>query len=443
MQLETIMRQSQPGPIRVTDQQYRLLDANGDYFFWCGDTAWNLFASLDLDEARRFLTLRAQQGFNVIQAVGYFEHDCRKRPAHMGQWAMHDQDPAKPNDAYFDHVEKVMNIADSVGLHIAFVPTWGHLVSPMWAGGDPLFTAEKARIYGEYVGKRFGGRKNLIWVNGGDRPVNSVAELEIWRNLAQGIRSTESIRHLMTFHTCGFRCSSEFVHDEPWLDMNMQQSGHGRLLDRVDQRIANTLSLTPAKPVLDGEICYEDHPVSFRAANGRFGAWDVRVAAYRCVFSGGCGVTYGASAIWQFFSDRYPVIMGSVPSMDWKQSMYLPGAAQMGYLRQLMERFADKSLHPCGSIYNQSDYDGEAACTLRDGTIGEPNALCMLAYLPVVSHLYQFDLSQMGRDEICATFFDPRTGKTEPAGVYQRGKQVQLKAMPHHGRDWVLIFEVL
>ena len=78
------MRQSQPGPIRVTDQQYRLLDANGDYFFWCGDTAWNLFASLDLDEARRFLTLRAQQGFNVIQAVGYFEHDCRKRPAHMG-----------------------------------------------------------------------------------------------------------------------------------------------------------------------------------------------------------------------------------------------------------------------------------------------------------------------------------------------------------------------
>lgn len=431
------------GPIRVADDQRSLIDTQGNPFFWCGDTAWNLFASLNLDEARKFLTLRAQQGFNVIQSVGYFEYDCSKRPAHMGEWVMHDLDPARPNDAYFDHVQKVMDIAESLGLHIAFVPTWGHLVNPMWADSPKCFTPENALIYGEYVGKRFGDRKNLIWINGGDRPVDSDEQLQIWRNLARGIRSTESIRHLMTFHISGNRCSSEFVHGEDWLDMNMQQSGHARLLDRMDQRIEKALSLTPLKPVLDGEICYEDHPVSFRAANGRFSDWDVRVAAYRSVFSGACGVTYGACAVWQFFSNRYPVIISSLPTMDWVESMHLPGAWQMGYLHQLMQRFDDRALFPGSSTYLAGDRDSEASCSLRDGTPGEPDASCVLNYLPVTSPMYFFDLSTLRSEEVCATFYDPRTGKSSPAGVYKRDKQVHLKALPDYGRDWVVIFEAL
>ena len=431
------------GPIHTTENQYRLHDANGDYFFWCGDTAWNLFSALNLDEARKYLTTRAQQGFNVIQAVGYFETDCRERPADMGQWVMHDLDPAKPNDLYFDHVDTVMNIAESLGLHIGFVPTWGHLVSPMWAGGDALFTAEKARIYGEYLGERFGDRKNLVWINGGDRPAGTDTELEIWRNLALGIRSTETIRHLMTFHTYGCHCSSDFVHNETWLDMNMQQSGHLRMLDRVDRRIAKSLALRPAKPVLDGEICYEDLPIGFRPANGRFGAWDVRVAAYRSVFSGGCGVTYGTAATWQFYGARYPVNFSCIPSMDWKQAMHLPGAIHVVHLRRLMERFSDKSLHPCGPVSGDSDCDSNTACTLRDGTPGQADAQCMLTYIPVVPNHYPFDLTQMASNEICATYFDPRSGQSEPAGVYRRDKQIELKSLPDHGRDWVVIFEAL
>ncbi|HAI10944.1 MAG TPA: hypothetical protein DCM28_04525 [Phycisphaerales bacterium] len=431
------------GPIRVADDQRRLIDAEGNPFFWCGDTAWNLFASLTLDQARHYLTTRAAQGFNVIQAVGYFEHDCRNRPAHMGQWVMHDMNPAKPNDAYFDHVQKVMDIAESLGLHFAFLPTWGHLVTPMWAGGDSLFTPENAMIYGEYVGKRFGGRANLIWVNGGDRPVNTDTDLLIWRNLANGIRSTESVRHLMTFHISGSNCSSNFVHDEPWLDMNMQQSGHAVLFDRVDQRIAQALSRYPRKPVLDGEICYEDHPIGFRAANGRFTDWHVRASAYRSVFGGGCGVTYGAAAVWCFYSGRYPAILGSLPSMDWKQSLHLPGASQMNHLHELMQRFADKALIPCDNISNHSAADSQAPCMLRDGSPDASDAGCILIYQPTTTPFGAYDLTVMRSEEVCATYFDPRTGKSYPAGVYRRDKQVQLKNLPDSGPDWVVIFEAL
>lgn len=437
------MQQNVNGPIRVADDQRHLVDALGKPFCWCGDTAWNLFASLSLDEARHYLANRAALGFNVIQAVGYFEHDCRKRPAHMGQWVMHDLDPAKPNDAYFDHVDKVMDIAQSLGLHIAFLPTWGHLVTPMWAGGEPLFTPEKAQIYGQYIGKRYGHRQNLIWCNGGDRQVPNEHDLLIWRNLAMGIRNTEALTHLMTFHAPGRNCSSNFVHDETWLDMNMQQSGHAELFSRVDKRIDMALSRHPRKPVLDGEICYEDHPIGFRAANGRFNDWHVRCSAYRSVFAGACGVTYGASAIWQFYGDRYPVILGSMPTMDWKQSLLLPGARQMGYLHQLMQRFADKSLIPCPSISGDSGTDSESANTLRDGTPDANDASCMLIYQPLTTPFRSYDLTAMRSNEICATYFDPRTGETFPAGVCKCEKAARLKQVPDSGPDWVVIFEAM
>lgn len=40
-----------------------------DPFFYLGDTAWELFHRLDLDEAKIFLENRAAKGFNVVMAV--------------------------------------------------------------------------------------------------------------------------------------------------------------------------------------------------------------------------------------------------------------------------------------------------------------------------------------------------------------------------------------
>lgn len=38
-------------------------------FFYLGDTAWEMFHRLDLDEAKMFLENRAAKGFNVVMAV--------------------------------------------------------------------------------------------------------------------------------------------------------------------------------------------------------------------------------------------------------------------------------------------------------------------------------------------------------------------------------------
>jgi len=46
-----------------------------DPFFYLGDTAWELFHRLDLDEARMFLENRAAKGFNVVMAVLFSEQE--------------------------------------------------------------------------------------------------------------------------------------------------------------------------------------------------------------------------------------------------------------------------------------------------------------------------------------------------------------------------------
>ncbi|MEM8495614.1 MAG: DUF4038 domain-containing protein, partial [Planctomycetota bacterium] len=50
-----------------------LQDQEGRPWFYLADTAWQLFQSLNRDEADHYLATRAKQGFNVIQAVAYPE----------------------------------------------------------------------------------------------------------------------------------------------------------------------------------------------------------------------------------------------------------------------------------------------------------------------------------------------------------------------------------
>ncbi|MHB8898265.1 MAG: apiosidase-like domain-containing protein [Thermoguttaceae bacterium] len=46
-----------------------LVDAEGQPFFWLGDTAWLLFQMTTREDAELYLKTRASQGFTVIQAA--------------------------------------------------------------------------------------------------------------------------------------------------------------------------------------------------------------------------------------------------------------------------------------------------------------------------------------------------------------------------------------
>ena len=124
--------------------------------------------------------------------------------------------------------------------------------------------------------------------------------------MARGIRESTKDQCLITYHPWGgLQSSSQDIHQEPWLDLNMFQSGHGSGPDVANwDMVRRDRAYQPVKPTLDAEPNYEDHPVNpwpkWDPANGYYKDYDVRKQSYRSVFAGACGVTYGHHAVWQF-----------------------------------------------------------------------------------------------------------------------------------------------
>ena len=324
----------------IADDRRHLVTSDGMPFFLLGDTAWELFHRLTREEAEMYLKDRAAKGFNTILAVALAEYEFDK-PNAYGEMPLENNDPAKPREAYFEHIDWIVDKAVTLGLRIAMLPTWGDKWNQKWGKGPEMFTPENSVIFCEWLARRYQD-KPLIWILGGDRPVESDRHRDIIRAMAAGLKKGDGGRHLISYHPKGGANSSDYWPDEPWLDFHMFQSGHARRATANYDMNARNLSLPALKPTLDGEPNYEDHPVRSLMKDKKptewFDDYDARRAAWWSVLSGACGHVYGTHSIWQFHDPkkRKPVTDARTP---WQQAMNLPGAAQMGVMKNFIEKF--------------------------------------------------------------------------------------------------------
>lgn len=417
--------------LRATaDGRYLEDRASGKPFFWLGDTAWELFHRLTFDEARRYLETRARQEFNVVQAVALAEFDGLTEPNRNGDLPLHDLDPTRPNDAYFAHVDRVLAHAASLGLVVGLLPTWGDKVNRAWGAGPEVFTPENARVYGRWLGERYRDFGPLVWINGGDREMATDAHRETFRALAAGLRDGDGGAHAITFHPQGGRSSGMDLHDEAWLDFDMIQSGHGaRGIDNAAMVEADRARV-PAKPTFDAEPCYENHAINWKSDTSRFRDDDVRIAAYRSVFAGACGVTYGCQDVWQFCdpSRHAPIAYADT---FWEEALDFSGAWQMRHLRRLMEGRPFVTGGPAQDLLVGDP--GRVRATRGEGYA--------LVYLPRGERV-TLALERLGFARADAAWFDPRTGVALPAGEVACDGERAFSA-PTSGRhnDWVLTLD--
>lgn len=324
--------------LKVAEDKRHLVTADGKSFFLLGDTAWELFHRLTREETEVYLKNRAAKGFNTILAVALAEFEFHL-PNAYGELPLENNDPTKPRDAYFQHVDWVVDKAASLGLYTALLPTWGDKWNQKWGKGPEIFTPENAAVYAEWLAKRYKD-KPVIWVLGGDRPVENDTHRAIIRAMAAGLRKGDGGKHLITYHPKGGANSSDYWPDEPWLDFHMFQSGHGKRDAANYDMNAKNLALRALKPTLDGEPCYEDHPVRGLMKDKKptewFDDYDVRKAAWRSVLSGACGHVYGTHSIWQFH-DLEKRTQQTDARTPWQKAMDLPGAAQMGVMKKFIE----------------------------------------------------------------------------------------------------------
>lgn len=411
----------------------------GQPFFWMGDTGWELFHRLKREEAEKYLKRRAEQGFTVIQAVVLAEFDGLRTPNPYGRVPFYNDDPSKPNEEYFRHVDDVISMAEKHGLYIALLPTWGDkLFKNTWGAGPEIFNPTNARAYGEWIGKRYRDRTNLIWVLGGDRnPREGTQDVEVWRQMAAGVQAGVggADRALMTYHPQPSQTSSSspWFHEDAWLDFNMLQTGHCRDTPVWDL-IQGDYAKATVKPTLNAEPIYEDHPVCFNANDlGHSGAYDCRKAAYLSLFAGGFGHTYGCHDIWQFYDKtREPV---NRPLNVWSDALELTFANQVKHVRTLMQSRPLLERVPDNSLVVSNYCNAERVQATR----GKDYVMVYSAQgKPIQLNLDK----KISGARLKGYWFDPRKGETKEAGTFDnRGQQTFTPPTSGQGQDWVLVLD--
>jgi hypothetical protein len=425
--------------LRVSSNGRYLEYYDGTPFLWLGDTAWELFHRLSREEADLYLENRARKGFTVIQAVILAELEGESKPNAYGEFPLINKDPARPNEAYFKHVDYIIEKAASLGLHIGILPTWGIYWKTRPENTRRLFTSENAAIYGEFLGQRYKD-KPVIWILGGDQNPENDQEKAILESMARGLRKGDKGNHLITFHPRGPGRSSDYFHNSSWLDLNMYQSSHAA--KGFDNGIFAELDykLFPVKPTLDGEPRYENMMVGFYFQGNhpadKFTSYDARTAAYWSLLAGACGHTYGNNNIWQMWREGEKNVIGA--NIPWYEAIDHPGSLEMMHLRRFFESREWQKLRPAQDLIIDGPETGPAKIR---AAIAEDRSF-MVVYSPM-GEPFTMNLDSLKSNYISDTWFDPRYGTF--FSIHQ-GDVLSVKTFTPptsgQGNDWILVIDV-
>jgi len=407
----TLAQAAQPFPLRVGPDHRHLVDQSGAAFLIQGDAGWSLISGLTKEEAEKYLEARRRQGFNSI-IVNLIEHKFRGPVNRYGEAPFSTPgDFSTPNEKYFAHADWVIRKAQEKGLQIFLAPIYLGYIGTEEGWIDELVAngPQKARDWGRYVGKRYRGIDNIVWIIGGDRnPDNAREDVNA---VAQGIKETDD-RHLLTAHCHPENSAIDQYRSDGWLDVNDTYT-----YGIVHDMLIRDYNRQPVMPFFLIESTYEgEHNAS---------QVQIRRQAYWAVLSGGTGQFMGNRPMWLF-------------DPGWEAALDSVGAKDMQRLGSLFHTRPWYDLIPDQKHEVVVDGLGEfrgldyltAARTADGGTV--------LAYLPT-ARPFQVDMGKISGKLAVTWWFNPRTGKATSVGRFATTGEKTFN--PPGDGDWVLVLD--
>ncbi len=312
-------------------------------------------------------------------------------------------------------------------MYVCLLPTWRE----QWNQKKNLHK-NNAYAYGKFIGQRYRLYNPwIIWVMGGDEAPNTPEKMAIHRELAKGVAIGVSGKEdydqvLMSYHTHGPTSTADFIpEDEPYMDFNTIQSGHG--LENLEGMIEKAYQ-SQQKPVMDFEPFYTKNGLNTNEA---------RTIIYWAVFSGGFGTSYGSWNLWHC-GDRNDLAPFSIP-----EAFYEGFSTQIRFLGKLLGSYSMLERVPNQKLLlnNQSTgLDRILACTAEDKSYA-------MVYSPK-GEPFTVDLSFVGGKKIQWKWFNPSNGEMQGSGAYRKKSNHHTFTPPTQGErftgnDWVLVINRL
>jgi hypothetical protein len=319
--------------VRVSADRRHLVDDRGAPFLMVGDTAWFLVTNLTPAEAEDYFENRRRKGYNAILAEAIvnkaFTWDPPRNREGRGPFAT-PGDFSAPDETCFAHLDCVIRLAADKQMLILLFPCFlGN------SGGTDGWWDEvvangptRCRDYGRYLGTRYRGFRNVVWVHGGDYdPPPDSAGVTNALEILFGIRDTAPA-HLHTFHQARFCTAFGEPTFGAHLDLDATYSG-----DLTYQESLLAYNRRAYGPHFVLEATYE----GLQPWDGKVNPPElVRAGAYWAQLTGATGQVAGTGGLWSFGWD----------GGDWRAAMESSTSRAMGHLRSA---FASRKLAEPGA----------------------------------------------------------------------------------------------
>lgn len=420
-------------PLKNSDDNTHLVDQANNPFFVNGDSPQSLIGSLSEADAERYFSNRQSYGINAAWIHLYTTWG----PSVNGSPFTSGDDISTPNEAYFAHVERVLNLAQNHGI-LVFLGVPGK--NGLYNSDVTNFTnqgATKARNFGRYIGDRLKNHGNIVWTFGNDYIQYTNESIDsVVRQAAAGIKETDTGDHLMALELYPTpKCSLDAVAWRPYIDVNLAYSYAPTYMQ------ARECYTNGNRPVVQFEAVYETDGTEESCRHGYCGNPRVlRSVQHWGILSGAlAGQVYGNDATW------------AIDHNDVMNLLDSPSQQQLRFLAQLYATRPWYNLVPdfnhtvitggygsCPAGYEWSYNFTAATCTTaarsRDGKL-------VIAYMDR-PRTTTVDMSKLS-GPVTARWFKPISGVyTTVAGSPFPNQGLKTLTPPTTWtKDWVLVLE--
>ena len=404
--------------------------------FITGEAAWSLIAQPSDADVETYLADRAARGFNGI-IVNLIEHQYADHaPADFhGDAPFSAATFSTPNEAYFAHADHVIKLAAAHGITVFLFPVylgfgsgkcnvnnegWG---TDMEAASDAVM-----RAWGVYVGNRYKGFSNIVYVIGCDADPRTCSPPLVGKlnAVATGIKSVDSV-HLMTADNAGDQSSLDVWSGYPWLDISYMYGGSSVSKLNHEYTRSEFLPFFQGEDIYEGE--HESTPLSLRTRQ----YWSVLAGAY-------LGSVFGNNPIWCFNTVNPSAAVPCLNRSSWQSQLGSPGSVGQSWFGKLFRSREHWKLVP--DINHTVVTAGYGLGSTLTTTARTRDGQTIIAYLPngnsTTLSVDMRKITSVSGQANC-WWFNPSNGSIKLIGSYATTGSRDFT--PPDSNDWVLVVD--